>query len=1528
MIGVQASPYPGLRAFTREESYLFFGRTGCVTDMVDKLAASRFLSVLGASGSGKSSLVRTGLLDALELGIHPKGANWLIADMHPAGAPIRELARALLSCDGDAPDDVQVDMLAAGLRRGPRSIIEWWNARPRPGGQNLLILVDQFEELFRYADLAGREEAEGFARLLLESARDPDAPISICLTMRSEYLGACAMIPGLAERINEGLYLAPRMTREEFREAIEGPAGICGFSIEPELVNTLLNDVAALAPWDADAQTDQLQRLAQRADQLPLMQHLLNRLWLKAKDKDPVVLRQADYDDLGGLRGALNAHGQEVMDRLGPAREPAAQRVFRALVDGATLATAVRRPIYFAKLATAAGDRRAAEAVVEAFRAPDCNFLQPPSHQRLTDQTIVDISHESLIRQWDRLAGWLAEEAEAGAAWRRLLDAQQRHAAGRSNLLSGLSLANDAAWWRHENPTPDWAERHGGQFQAVDDFFKASLAEEERVRAEANLRQTLEKRRLRQGLYTSVALGLLAAAGGAVGWANYDEASRAKGAAERVTQDLRDAKRSLEATNRNLALSLQSQQAAKARADAAAARADEAARAAAAAARAAEAKEREARGLADTQRRMLDEIGKIADDETLSLDPNGRPMQLAVSRVTGKPPPPSSLGQNDVEVGSRVRSHVAKWLIDYYQEAIRRRNLEASDVDLIRISTLRRLADAYESTGEPTAAMNSLKEAWRFAQDAAQRRGWRTLDGEDKDPALRREILQAGLNVAWTGYLVGDEDASAQALEQVRQFVANFSVDMPEMRADSGLALLLSQYENLESAVSSERTVNLPLSAPADAPNGMAKKPGAPPPRVAEASVPLISPLLRGLLQRRAGGEEPAQAQGAPNKAAEPALEESDPLAPEPRRMSFPDLTKAREHNLLSIKFGELAAAAPDASQRALTRLAVNYSNNSDKEVTARVCGLARDLEARSKSRLDLAALRARETCADRMLTDDAEHLGDAADKALDALSAAIAIDPGDTDLRAQRSELAFDYAKYLFAYGRPGDTPLGDGDDASVDGAAAAASRRAELNALGYGDFIAMLKERRVPAARRELTWRIESVDAEHEVEDGLVAERLENILRALEPLAPDLGRSRDFADAWREANQRRAQRLMKLSSDAEPDRIEQIKASYDAALARFPADVFPPRPQFQQEYTDYCNTAHARLVFLMDQERAADALAAVHDLKARCQSYLEAVPAVLWMRFAVIGGYELLAPLATTAEWSAKARPYLEYASRWGSRRATTALLDAAGGGLWPAEDSEIQALRRRQALQETYGWSYQYWNGSAYISWSTTLIQTPSSSAPVAKLMTREYERLGIKVEPNAIAFLEKSEALSRRIGASFPRLTRLIDEAASERIGSDDLAAKNAEALRLLDFPDSRVPMNADGVAFGGYDPYSIWKMEPVKGEPDLLFYEGGALVRYASLDNYASGSEGSTWPAYNGYDALALARGEWTAADPRVAARRGKRIFLFATEQNRADWLKSQRAFVRRADAAWRGRFPSPPATDVIESAQRPSGADR
>ena len=272
-------PYPGLRSFRPEETDIFFGREVQVAEMVDLLGRSRFLAVTGTSGSGKSSLVRTGLRDALSRGVLAQaGARWIVADFRPGLQPRHALAAALLDATGRPREPHDNDLLQAALSRGPLSLVEWFRELSVPPDTNLLLLVDQFEELFRFGregitDAAIRDEMDGFVRLLLASAASAEGRIYVVLTMRSDFLGECAEFPGLAEAISRSQFLTPRLNCDQLRQAIEGPAAVYGGRVEPALVARLLNDMGT------------------NPDQLPLMQHAMMRLWSAAGG------HSADTDD-------------------------------------------------------------------------------------------------------------------------------------------------------------------------------------------------------------------------------------------------------------------------------------------------------------------------------------------------------------------------------------------------------------------------------------------------------------------------------------------------------------------------------------------------------------------------------------------------------------------------------------------------------------------------------------------------------------------------------------------------------------------------------------------------------------------------------------------------------------------------------------------------------------------------------------------------------------------------------------------------------------------------------------------------------------------------------------------------------------------------------------------------------------------------------------------------------------------------------------------------------------------------------
>jgi len=274
------NPFPGLRPFTQQEDYLFFGREEQTRELLQRLGSNRFVAVVGTSGSGKSSLVRCGLLSELLGGrMLGAGASWEIAVTHPGGNPLSLLTDALLDADlYDREEEHARENLLATLSRSHFGLVEAVKQADLGEGTNFLLVVDQFEEIFRFHE-AGQwqqEAANEFVSLLLEAAAQKEVPIYVVLTMRSDFIGECGQFEGLAEMVNRGEFLIPRLNREQFKRVIEGPIKVAGGQIEPRLLQRLLND------------------LGQQADQLPCLQHALMRTWEVWAEKGDTEVLELD----------------------------------------------------------------------------------------------------------------------------------------------------------------------------------------------------------------------------------------------------------------------------------------------------------------------------------------------------------------------------------------------------------------------------------------------------------------------------------------------------------------------------------------------------------------------------------------------------------------------------------------------------------------------------------------------------------------------------------------------------------------------------------------------------------------------------------------------------------------------------------------------------------------------------------------------------------------------------------------------------------------------------------------------------------------------------------------------------------------------------------------------------------------------------------------------------------------------------------------------------------------------------------
>jgi energy-coupling factor transporter ATP-binding protein EcfA2 len=485
-----SNPFPGLRPFEPEEDYLFFGRERQTDELLRKLRTTRFLSILGRSGSGKSSLVRSGLIPTLwGGGMTHAGSRWRVVIMRPGEDPLGNLAAALSArgalYDEDYDEDLTRGFFETTLRASSLGIAECIRQSHASEGNNILVLVDQFEEIFRYKRsrrVVGHDEAAAFVKLLL-AARESEVPCYVAVTMRSDFIGDCMEFGQLPTVINDGLYLVPRMSRDELKAAIAGPVGVGGATIAPRLVSRLLNDVG------------------DDPDQLPILQHALMRTWEQWENGgDPdAPLDLAQYEAIGTMEFALSRHAEACFSELDASGQIIAEKLLKALTDKGSDVRGVRRPAPMSEICALTGaSLEDVTAVVDTFRKPGRSFLMPPAGVPLRPDSILDISHESLMRVWGRLAEWANEEARSGQLYVNVAKAALHHEEGVAALWRDPELQLALTWRQNTKPTAEWASRYDTSFARAMNFLDASKTERDREVSEKEARRIHQLRQARR----------------------------------------------------------------------------------------------------------------------------------------------------------------------------------------------------------------------------------------------------------------------------------------------------------------------------------------------------------------------------------------------------------------------------------------------------------------------------------------------------------------------------------------------------------------------------------------------------------------------------------------------------------------------------------------------------------------------------------------------------------------------------------------------------------------------------------------------------------------------------------------------------------------------------------------------------------------------------------------------------------------------------------------------------------------------
>ena len=416
--GPARNPYKGLRAFLETDAVDFHGRDALVDELLRAVGAHKLVAVVGPSGSGKSSVVRAGLVTALRAGGLPTSRGWLITEMFPGSYPFEELEAALLRVATSRPPGLIDDLTAdeRGLLRVSKQILP-------PDDSELVLIIDQFEELFSMLD------SEATRRRFLDSlatvAGDERSRVRVVVTLRADFFDRPLEYPEFGEVLTAGLVTVSPPAEEGLAQAIAAPARGVGVDLEPGLVGRVIADVEG------------------QPGGLPLLQYALTELFNRRDDN---LLTIATYEATGGVIGALGRRAEELYQQLPPAGREAARQLFLRLVTVDEASDDTRRRVRQRELKSLAVDQRALDRVLQDFGAFRLlSFDRDP----VTRGPTVEVAHEALLREWDRLRDWVDGQREDLVFHRRLhTSAREWEEAGRdpSFLLRGGRLEQAERW--------------------------------------------------------------------------------------------------------------------------------------------------------------------------------------------------------------------------------------------------------------------------------------------------------------------------------------------------------------------------------------------------------------------------------------------------------------------------------------------------------------------------------------------------------------------------------------------------------------------------------------------------------------------------------------------------------------------------------------------------------------------------------------------------------------------------------------------------------------------------------------------------------------------------------------------------------------------------------------------------------------------------------------------------------------------------------------------------------------------------
>ncbi|MBE9227168.1 caspase family protein [Phormidium sp. LEGE 05292] len=486
-------PYMGLQAFGEEDAQFFHGRETLTQQLVNKLNNSAFLAVIGASGSGKSSVVHAGLISQLKQGKQlPGSEQWWIKSIRPGANPLQALSWRMVDGGTEREKAYQQMELEGILYEGVEGFVRWLRSRPEP---MVILIVDQFEELFTLAAVSDKKR---FLEIILGALDYASDRFKLVVVLRADFISSCLEEPLLIKALQQSSILVPPyLTKEDYRQAIVMPAEKVGLHIEPQLVEVLLAE------------------LNYSAGDLPLLQFVLEQLWLNRNQGKGEITLEVYQQKIGGLKGALERKAQAVFDSLDKKEQDCSKWIFLALTQLGEGKEDTRRRVFKSELIVKKYSSELVERTLQALTTGKLIVMNSESDENVVgrsrsgeeipldsqefplQEVTVEVAHEALIRHWSTLRWWLEEN--------------------RARLRVQRQLVQSAMLWKQNKKHSDFLLQGVRLAEAEDIYIKYTdeLSEDVQLFIDACLegrkqQQFQLKKRLRQAKRTIAAISILA----------------------------------------------------------------------------------------------------------------------------------------------------------------------------------------------------------------------------------------------------------------------------------------------------------------------------------------------------------------------------------------------------------------------------------------------------------------------------------------------------------------------------------------------------------------------------------------------------------------------------------------------------------------------------------------------------------------------------------------------------------------------------------------------------------------------------------------------------------------------------------------------------------------------------------------------------------------------------------------------------------------------------------------------------------